>query len=300
MNPRFLSMIIPSRWFAGGRVGELSQFREEMLQDDRIRVLHDFINAGDCFPGVEIKGGVNYFLWDRENRGKCKIYTHEGEVSESERYLLEKDSTTFIRRNEAIPILRKILALQEESFSNIVSANDPFGFDVREANSMRRVKPKYKFKKFDNSVAFYYNGWKKEGLGFIDKKYIKKNIDWINEYKLFVPKAIGSGDSKTDLIKPVFPEKNSCCSETYIVIGPFHSKNAMENAASYLNTKFFHFLVSLKKITQEARRGVYTFVPMQDFSETWTDEKLYKKYNLTKEEIEFIESLVRPMELDNE
>ncbi len=292
LNPRYLTMIIPARWFAGGRVGELSKFRDEMLHDPCIRVIHDFINASDCFPGVEIKGGVNYFLWDRDNIGKCKIYTHEGDhiVSESERHLLEEGSTTFIRRNEAIPILKKVLNFHEESFSSIVSANDPFGFDVREVKSMVRIKPKYKLNKFENSVHFYYNGWKHKGLGYIDKKYIKKNNGWINEYKLFVPKAIGIGDCKTDLIKPIIPVKNSCCSETYIVIGPFHTEQSLENVLGYVNTKFFHFLVSLKKITQEARRGVYSFVPMQDFSESWTDQQLYKKYGLSNEEIDFIES----------
>lgn len=292
LNPRYLTMIIPARWFAGGRVGELSDFRDEMLHDNRIRIIHDFINASDCFPGVEIKGGVNYFLWDRDNKGKCKIYTHDGNkiISESERDLLEEGSTTFIRRNEAIPIIRKILSLSDLSFSTLVSANDPFGFDVREENSMKRIKPKFELKKFENSVAFYYNGWKKNGLGYIDKKYIKKNTKWINDYKLFVPKAIGIGDSKADIIKPIVPERNSCCSETYIVIGPFRSKQEIKNVQEYISTKFFHFLVSLKKITQEARRGVYSFVPVQDFSESWTDQKLYEKYNLTSEEIDFIES----------
>jgi len=155
---------------------------------------------------------------------------------------------------------------------------------------MKRIKPKYEVNKFENSVAFYYNGWKKNGLGYIDKKYIKKNTKWINDYKLFVPKAIGIGDSKADIIKPVVPERNSCCSETYIVIGPFRSKQEIKNVQEYINTKFFHFLVSLKKITQEARRGVYSFVPIQDFSEPWTDQKLYNKYSLTSEEIDFIES----------
>ena len=293
LNPRFLSMIIPSRWFAGGRVGELSEFRKDMLNDQRVRVIHDFLNAGDCFPGVEIKGGVNYFLWRRDEPGKCNVVTHDGDsVSESERYLLEEGSDSFIRQNEAIPILNKILQQNEQSFSEIVSANDPFGFDVRMANSMKRVKPKYKLKAFDESIPFYYNGWKKNGLGYIDKKYIKKNENWIDQHKLLVPKAIGSGNVKSDVIKPVFPQNPSCCSETYIVIGPFSSEEKMNNVATYINTKFFHFLVSLKKITQESRRGVYAFVPIQDFSQPWTDVKLYQKYNLSKAEISFIEESV--------
>ena len=143
LNPRFLTMIIPSRWFTGGR--ELDEFRDEMLKDERIRVIHDFPKAGDCFPGVEIKGGVCYFLWERDNKGKCKIHTHDGEkvISEAERPLLEKGAETFIRYNEAISILRKVQKQKEESFSDIVSANDPFGFDVRVENSYKRVRACY-------------------------------------------------------------------------------------------------------------------------------------------------------------
>ncbi len=298
LNPRYISMIIPARWFAGGRVGELTEFREKMLRDKRIRVIHDFQDARDCFPGVEIKGGVNYFLWDRDNEGLCKVCTHSGDsiTSEATRFLLEKGATTFIRCNEAIPILKKVQLKKEKSFSELVSANDPFGFDVRVEGSMKRVKPKYKSTPFKDAINFYYNGWRRDGVGYIDKNYVKKNTEWINQNKLFVAKAVGTGDSKTDSIKPFIPENPSCTSETYLVIGPFNSEKTMSNVLSYIQTKFFHFMVSLKKITQEARRGVYEFVPLQDFSEPWTDEKLYKKYGLTEEEIAFIESMIRPME----
>ncbi|WP_025765305.1 Eco57I restriction-modification methylase domain-containing protein [Dyadobacter tibetensis] len=299
LRPRYISMIIPARWFAGGRVGELTEFREKMLRDKSLRIIHDFQDARDCFPGVEIKGGVNYFLWDRDNEGLCKVYTHSGNkiVSESERSLLEDGASTFIRYNEAIPILKKVQAKSEKSFSELISANDPFGFDVRVKGSMKRVKPQYKLKYFEGSVKFYYNGWRKDGVGYIDTKYVQKNPDWLNQNKLFVAKAIGTGDCKTDIIKPFLPDNPSCTSETYLVIGPFQSNKTIENILSYIGTKFFHFLVSLKKITQEARRGVYEFVPMQDFSEKWTDEKLYKKYKLTTEEIDFIESMIRPKDL---
>ncbi len=180
LQPRCLTMIIPSRWFSGGR--GLNEFREEMLHDDRIRVIHDFINAGDCFPGVAIKGGVCYFLWDRDNRGLCKVYTHEGNevVSCAERPLLEEGAETFIRYNEAIAILHKVRNLGEESFANLVSANDPFGFDVRVENSYRRIKPTYEKQPFPGSVAFYYYGWRKEGIGYINRQSIRKNIEWIN------------------------------------------------------------------------------------------------------------------------
>lgn len=300
LNPRFLTMIVPSRWFTGGR--GLDEFRDEMLHDKRIRVIHDFINAGDCFPGVEIKGGVCYFLWDRDNKGDCRIYTHEGDkiVSESERPLLEEGAETFIRYNEAISILHKVLKLKEDSFASIISANDPFGFDVRVEDSYRRVKPKFKKEPFKNSVLFYYYGWKKEGIGHIDRKSIKKNVEWIDKYKVYIPKAWGIGNLSQDWLNPFLGTPDSCCTETYLVIGPFDKKQTAENVISYTQTKFFHFMLSLVKITQNTMKKAYSFVHLQDFTESWTDEKLYKKYGLTKDEIAFIESMVRPMEANNE
>jgi site-specific DNA-methyltransferase (adenine-specific) len=296
MNPRYLTMIIPSRWFTGGR--GLDEFRSEMLQDDRIRTIHDFLNASDCFPGVEIKGGVCYFLWDKENKGNCKVFTHEGNsiISSAERPLLEEGAETFIRYNEAISILHKVQKLKENEFTNIVSANDPFGFDVREDNSYKRIKPQYEKEPFPNSMIFYYYGWRKDGVGYMHQKFIRKNIDWLDKYKVHVPKAWGIGNMSQDRVKPFIGEQNSCCGETYLVIGPFDDRKTAENVMDYIQTKFFHFMLGLIKISQESRRKIYSFVPMQDFTESWTDEKLYKKYNLTDEEIAFIEKMVRPME----
>ena len=300
LNPRYLTMIVPSRWFSGGR--GLDEFRDEMLKDDRIREIHDFLNASDCFPGVEIKGGVCYFLWDRDNKGLCKTFTHNGnkKVSISERPLLETNTETFVRYNEAISILRKVQSFKEESFANIISANDPFGFDIRENNSYKRVKTAFKKESFKNSVAFYYNGWRAEGLGYIKKDIIQKNIDWIDRYKILIPKAWGVGNMDKDWINPFITGPNSCCTETYLVIGPFPNKKNAEDVIAYTQTKFFHFLVSLIKNTQNAMKKVYQFVPLQNFNEPWSDKKLYKKYKLTHEEIEFIESMVRPMEINNE
>lgn len=296
LNPRYLTMIIPSRWFTGGR--GLDDFRDEMLHDERLRVIHDFINAGDCFPGVEIKGGVCYFLWERDNKGNCKVYTHEGNkiVSQAERPLLEKGAETFIRYNEAIKILHKVRKLKEESFANLISANDPFGFDVRVENSYRRMRPNYKKEPFDNCVEFYYNGWKKEGIGYIDRQSIQKNTNWIDKYKIYVPKAWGVGNMNHDWVKPFLGNQNSCCTETYLVIGPFDNRQIAINIISYTQTKFFHFLLGLVKITQNTMKKAYSFVPMQDFSKPWTDEALYKKYDLSEDEIAFIEKMVRPMD----
>ena len=296
LNPQYLVMIIPSRWFTGGR--GLDDFRDEMLSDKKIKILHDFPNASDCFPGVEIKGGVNYFLWQKDYNGTTDIYTHkDGQiVSKSSRFLLEKGAETFIRYNEAIDILRKVQSFNEKSFSTMISSNDPFGFDVRVEGSYKRVKPTFKKENFKNAVKFYYNGWQKDGLGYIDKKNIRKNVDLIGDYKVLITKAWGTGNPDKDWVKPIIVEPESCCTETYLIIGPVAKKSTAENIVSYSQTKFFHLLVSLIKITQNAMKKVYQFVPMQDFSVSWTDEKLYKKYNLSDVEIDFIERTIQSID----
>ncbi len=301
LNPKYLLMIIPARWFTGGR--GIDEFRDEMLNDKRIKIIHDFPNASDCFPGVEIKGGVCYFLWEKEHHGDCTVITHKGTeiVSKAQRGLLEQGTNTFIRYNEAISILRKVQKLKEKSFANLISANDPFGFDVRIEGSYKRVKPQFKTKHFEGSVAFYYYGWQREGLGYIDKTRINKNIDWVKDYKIYISKAYGAGETFPHQIinLPILGEPNSCCTESYLVIGPFANKKKAERIISYIQTKFFRFLVLLIKNTQNGMKKVYSFVPMQDFEETWTDEKLYKKYGLNEDEIRFIDSMIRPMDLTN-
>ncbi|MBR4625727.1 MAG: Eco57I restriction-modification methylase domain-containing protein [Alphaproteobacteria bacterium] len=290
LDPRYLTMIVPSRWFAGGR--GLDEFRDEMLHDDRIRIIHDFADAGDCFPGVEIKGGVCYFLWDRENRGKCSIFTHNGSeiTSKTERPLLEPGNDTFIRYNEGISILNKVRKFKEASFADLVSPQTPFGIITSFKD--------YKTKPFQNSVNLYFA----KGSGYITKGQIPKNTEMVDAFKIYITKSYGAGEGFPHQIlnKPLFGYKNSCCTQTYLCIGPFNSKEETINAMVYISTRFFRFLVMLKKNTQDAMRGVYQFVPMQDFNEEWTDEKLYKKYKLTKDEIAFIESMIRPMELKND
>ena len=290
LNPRFLTMIVPARWYAGGR--GLDDFREEMLNDLRIRKIVDYPNAVDCFPGVDISGGVCYFLWDRDNKGQCVVSTIQGdeEVISMERPLLEPGSTTFIRFNQAIPILRKIALKKEKSFSTLISAQTPFGI----ISSFRG----YKEKKFKDAVKIHTVN----GVGYIDKKHIKRNGHWVKDYKVYISKSYGERGSYPYrfLAKPFLGDKNSCCTQTYLLIGPFASKKRSQNVRNYISTKFFRFCIMIRKNTQDAMRGAYSFVPVQNFDEEWTDEKLYKKYGLTSDEIEFIDSMVRPMDLDNE
>ena len=296
LGPRYLTMITPSRWFTGGR--GLDSFRDEMLHDDRMCVLHDFINAGDCFPGVEIKGGVSFFLWCRDKRGLCKIFTHRtnGEVTISERTLLEPGMESLVRYSEQISLMNKAAQFGERKFSEIVSPNDPFGYDVRVEGSYKRIKPDYKLKPFQGSLKFYYNGWRKDGVGYIGRKTVRKNGQWIDKYKVLIPQVWGTGDPLTDWINPFVVEKDAVCSETYMVVGPFESRKTAENVISFMQTRFFHALVSVIKITHHATQTMYSLVPMQDFSKPWTDEELYAKYKLTKDEIAFIESMIKPME----
>lgn len=284
LNPRFLTMIIPSRWFTGGR--GLDKFRASMLNDNRLRVLVDYPDATECFPGIDLSGGVCYFLWDRDNKGNCKITNVvEGKSSTLERPLLENDTNTFIRYNDAIPILRKVLIHKEKNFSEFVSAQKPFGL---------RTYAKGKTKPFPNSVRIYGS----TGVTYISKDEITQNTDWINKYKVYISAAYGERVAHSFWVtgKPFLGEPQTCCSETYLVIGPFPSKHECLNVMSYIRTRFFRFLVLLIKNTQHAAKSVYSFVPMQDFSKPWTDEELYQKYGLTAEEIAFIEKMVRPMD----
>ena len=285
LSPRYLCMIIPARWYAGGK--GLDDFRDKMLKDDRLREIHDYNNASECFPGVEIKGGVCYFLWNRDNKGLCKVVTHRDGTVESEmvRPLLEKGLDVFIRHNQAIEIIKKVRKHNENSFSSIVSSRKPFGFASNFSDF-------YLDKRNKNSVIIYAN----KKRGYVDRNQIEKNISWVDMYKILVPEAIGAGDMTKDWIKPIQVGANVCCTETYIVIGPFKDEKTMKNVYSYTQTKFFHLLLGLKKITQHTTQKVYDLIPLQDFSHPWTDEMLYKKYNLDKDEIAFIESMIKPME----
>lgn len=285
MNPRYITMIIPARWFSGGK--GLDSFRDEMVHDRSIRNLIDYPAASECFPGVKIEGGVCYFLWDRDNQGECEVKTIQGnKQSILIRPLLEENCDVFIRYNDAITILRKVQALKEKSFSELISSRKPFGF----ASDFKD----FSHESFDNAIQIYAN----KTIGYVDKNKIKQNRQWVNSYKVYISFAYGAGENFPHQIinKPILGAPNSCCTETYLHIGSFENKEEAQNVLSYIKTKFFRFLVLLIKNTQNATKRVYQFVPIQDFNEEWTDEKLYQKYRLTQEEIDFIEAMVKPME----
>lgn len=306
LQPRYLSMIVPARWFTGGR--GLDSFRDEMLTDDRIRVIHDFANSSDCFPGVEIKGGVCFFLWKRDDRGLCSVHEHIGEeTTYAERPLLEAGMETFIRNEQAISILKKVRAKSENSFSGILNGGRFFGFhtkviwDDKINGTIQTADGAGAFPiKANRSERFSVKVYIARGECWIQKDNIPKNTEYIDQYKVIIPRSGNPGS--TILGKPKISEPGSCSSNTYVVSllpESDNQKQLAKNMVSYLTTNFLRFLVSLKTSTQDMPPKAYAFVPMQDFSEPWTDEKLYTKYGITEEEQAFIESMIRPMELEN-
>lgn len=294
LNPRYLSMIIPSRWFAGGK--GLDEFRDRMLNDQRIRVLHDYPEASDCFSGVQIKGGVCYFLWERDNKGDCAVFSHKGELAQGPviRPLLESGCDTFIRYNEAVGIIHKVAQLHEPSMEKLVSSRLPFGLP----NTFKGNKLKLS----ETDLLVYVSGNDRSVRGstaYVPRKSINRGVDKIPWHKVYIAKA-GSGSDTFPhpiLPKPFYGEPNTVCNESYLIIGPFRDKQECENVMSYISTKFFRFLVLQKKNSQNAAKGVYQLVPQQDFTKPWTDAELYAKYGLTDEEIAFIESMIKPMDL---
>lgn len=286
LNPKHLCMIIPARWFTG--TWNLGKFPQEMLHDHRIKELHDFPDAKECFPGVTLKGGVCYFHWDREYSGKCLVVSHsQGGISKAERFLLEDGSDVFIRSNEGISILEKVSAHGAEGFDSLVSSQNPFGFNTAYRGHEEREDGDILL------IRVHRNG------EFIKKNEVLSHQEWVNEWKVLIPKA-GEGEALPNKVlgKPFIAGPGTCCTGTYMVIGPFNDKATCENVVSYIQTSLFRFLVSLKKITQDTKAGTYSFVPVQDFSRPWDDEHLYGLYGIDDEEREYIASQISPMSLD--
>ncbi|MBD3386410.1 restriction endonuclease [candidate division KSB1 bacterium] len=288
LNPRYLTMIIPSRWFAGGK--GLNDFRAEMLNDDHIRKLVDFEDATECFPGVDIAGGICYFLWERDTAGPCKVVNmHNGTEATATRKLNE--FKTFIRHSQAVPIIRKVLLKKEKSMSEQVSSRKPFGLPT----NARPMK--------SGDIKLRWNN----GEGLYDRNKIQIGLEIIDDWKVITSKVSydhagqpdKNGMRKVLSIVDILPP-GTICTETYIVADVFNDKNSAENLASYLRTKFLRFLVSQLSFSQDITKDRFSFVPVLDMMHRWTDEMLFKRYGLTEEEINFIESKIRPMEPNDE
>jgi len=303
LKPRYLSLVIPSRWFSGGK--GLDVFRATMLADKCVRSIDDYLSAADVFPGVGMKGGVCYFLWERDNPGPCRVTTHfkDWPVSKATRPLLEEGADVFIRFNEGLSILKKVVAVEtkqyrslslpeDKRFDRLVSSRKPFGLET---------KFKGKATKSAGDVLVYQNG----GKGYAPKNSITTGTDLIDKWKIYVGRAApGTGNRDTYphriISTPFIGEPKSISSETYLCIGPLESKSEAESVLSYMTCRLTRLLILLHKPSQDTTRKVYTFVPTQEWTKQWTDADLYSKYGLTNEEIAFIEKIVRPMDLSSD
>lgn len=289
LEPRFLVMVIPSRWMAGG-LG-LTEFRQTMLSDTRIRDLVDYPNAAEVFPSVGINGGACYFLWDAAHDGPCSVTSvRAGEVNgPTSRRLDEFD--VLVRDDRALEILRKVLQHGEGSVNTILARDKEFGWTSNFDGFHTTEQP--------GDVPLYYIRSMKRDKGFIARPNIAKSTHLIDTWKLLVP-AVGSGRERersgVDLVlgPSLIAPSPSVCTQSFLF---FHvsSHEEVESLQSYYKTRFFRFLVSLRKITQHATHSTYRWVPLQTWDRIWTDAALYEKYGITKNEIAFIESMIRPM-----
>lgn len=285
LQPRFLTMILPSRWFAGGK--GLDGFRSEMLNDDRIRKIVDFENSSEVFPGVDIAGGICYFLWERDSIGLCEVTNfHKGEKVVSVRKLNEFE--TFVRHSRAVPIIRKVQSKKENggrSLSDVVSSRKPFGLPTTYTPDERGV-PCWFIQKI--------------GLKFAKKSDVNDERGLLDKWKLLIPPAPIAG--QTDFSKPIsfYYEGNTriakpgeCCTESWLVACAFSTKDEVISFKSYLLTKTTRFLLLQTVISQHVTKQNFSFVPdLGKYEGVYTDETLCRRWGLSKEEWEFIDSKI--------
>ena len=301
LSPSYLIMITPSRWFNGGR--GLDEFRKKMLSDRRISIIHDFLDSSDIFPGVNVAGGCSFFLWEKMHAGTCEIYVHgKNSTDVSKRELLEPECDSYIRYNQAVSILHKVKAQHEDVFGNQVVGGRYYGFHTK-VNWINETDGEIQTADGKSSIPIckqccgegYAKIYVHGGTCYIKRTSIPKGIATMDDYRVIIPRT-GNPDGII-LGTPRICEPNSCISNSFVMFLPQNkiTENEARNIVSYLTTKFCRLLISLKSSTQDKAPRVYSFVPMQDFSKPWTDAELYAKYNLTQEEIDFIESMIKPM-----
>lgn len=302
--PRHLVMIVPSRWMTKTGQGVPVKWCEEMIHSNHFFSIDDFQDAGDCFPGVEIKGGVCYFHYSEDYNGKCRYTIHQGNERRTVTdYLDSLGAGVVIRDPIARDVIDKIVAVEGEYYkgSSFAQLVGPVHLFDKDGNLGTKWAGFVLTKDTSHSIKYYLNKRVVEsGYGWIRLNDIPKGRELVPLHKVYISEAYGAGEGFPHQILgiPFYGEPNSVCSETYLVIGYSQNlnKTACDNVIRYIKTKFFRFMVYVKKRTQHAVSAVYQFVPMQDFSKPWTDAELYAKYKLTKDEISFIESMIKPME----
>lgn len=286
LEPRYAVMITPSRWFSGGK--GLDDFRDRMLRDHRFVKLVDFPQLYDVFPGVKIRGGISYWLWGRDHRGGCEVVTMIGNEVVGEPAVRNLDAyDVLVRRNEAVRILDKVANYRvngraEPSLGDQVSARKPFGLTNQRGKATK--------KGLKNPVLVYGN----QHTSYMERSAINSNLSWIDQWKVLLVKAHGTSgrDDVTILGEPVVAGPGTACTETYLVIGVSASEAEARHLASYMRTRFVRFLVSLRKITQNITRDSYRFVPHLPMNRPWSDDDLYERYDITSDQIAFINSLI--------
>ncbi|MFM8279237.1 MAG: Eco57I restriction-modification methylase domain-containing protein [Candidatus Limnocylindrus sp.] len=287
LSPRYISMVIPSRWMATG-LG-LNEFRQEMLGDRRIKALVDYPVASEVFSAVEVKAGVCYFLWDASHDGDCLVTTIRGEevVGPVQRNLGEYD--VFVRDARAVTILRKVLAQGEPCVNTILARDKEFGWTSNFDGFHEKARP--------GDVPIHYIKKSVRGVGYIARREVGKSAHLIDTWKVLVPEAGSDGGQRIpDVVlgKPLIAPAPSVCTQSFLFFC-VQSEPEAESVQSYYATRFFRFLVSLRKITQHATHSTYAWVPLQSWDHAWTDAELYAKYGLTTSEQAFVESQIKPM-----
>lgn len=292
LEPRMLSMVIPSRWMAGGR--GLDEFRKSMLTEKKIRELWDYPISKEVFPGVDVKGGICFFLMDNAHEGSAKyVLSRDGQTEvQHGREMAEFD--VFVRSELAVEILRKVRSKVEAPVTNFLTADTPFGLATNFEQHQDNPGPE--------TIPIHLIRGGKRLEKYLNRADITKNIEWIDSWKVLVPKAGSDGGQKIpDMVlgKPNLVGPPSVCTQSYLAFY-FGTEVEAQSFESYYRTKFFRFLVSLRKITQDALKGTYSWVPTQVFMSDWSDSRLYEKYGLTETEIAFVENSIRPMEANIE
>lgn len=282
LDPQYAVFVTPSRWMAGGK--GLDKYRHRMLSDKRLRKIEDYPKLYEGFPGVKIRGGISYFLWNRDYNGPCTIQTIWDGQPTGPAVTRDLDAyDILVRRNEAVPILEKVRARGESTLDGRVSSQKPFGLRTFFHGKTTREGLKKPVKLFGS-----------QKISYVERSEIPTNTEWIDRWKVFMTRVQGTSAAVETkfLSKPIVAEPGTACTESYLVAGHFGTEAEAHNYATYLRTRFARFLVSLRKSTQDAPRGVYAFIPDLPLDQQWSDAKLYERYKLTQEEIAFIESQV--------